>query len=495
MKKFRRKALTNDQYRRANRLMASSITLVYVIFLVLNFTSTAFDATAKLIYMGIYLGWYAVSAILVYKNRENGKAIVAMAVAFEMSYMLLALTTQTPSLLLIFPVLITTTIYMNEPLYMWGTLGAAAIVLVKIVIMQARHEATSADFLVLNVVIGGLVICLYGGFRAIRMLVNFSNEETDSVKKLLERQEAVAESVDEFVSEVNVDFNGVMDNLETINDSVSTTTNAINEIANGAEETAASATKQAEMTTEIQKRLEYTCDIAKKAKITTDDLQKAIEDGKKHSDELEKQSVIVDEYTKNISDTIDELVKNVSKVSEITNTILSISSQTNLLALNASIEAARAGEAGRGFAVVADEIRKLAEETKSSTEMITGIMDDLHNVTDRAQTALNGSVESINLQREKVRLVNGSFSAVDEGIHVVSESVVDMSEEAIAVLDSNNAIVNSISTLAAVSEEMSANSISSAQDMNNLKELMDSFNTVINNTSDKLAKLKNKTSV
>lgn len=495
MKKFRRKALTNDQYRRANRLMASSITLVYVIFLVLNFTSTAFDATAKFIYMGIYLGWYAVSAILVYKNRENGKAIVAMAVAFEMSYMLLALTTKTPSLLLIFPVLITTTIYMNEPLYMWGTLGAAAIVLVKIVIMQARHEATSADFLVLNVVIGGLVICLYGGFRAIRMLVNFSNEETDSVKKLLERQEAVAESVDEFVSEVNVDFNGVMDNLETINDSVSTTTNAINEIANGAEETAASATKQAEMTTEIQKRLEYTCNIAKKAKITTDDLQKAIEDGKKQSDELEKQSVIVDEYTKNISDTIDALVKNVSKVSEITNTILSISSQTNLLALNASIEAARAGEAGRGFAVVADEIRKLAEETKSSTEMITGIMDDLHNVTDRAQTALNGSVESINLQREKVRLVNGSFSAVDEGIHVVSESVVDMSEEAIAVLDANNAIVNSISTLAAVSEEMSANSISSAQDMNNLKELMDSFNTVINNTSDKLAKLKNKTSV
>ena len=44
--------------------------------------------------------------------------------------------------------------------------------------------------------------------------------------------------------------------------------------------------------------------------------------------------------------------KNVNKINELTNEILSISSQTNLLALNASIEAARAGEAGRGFAVL-----------------------------------------------------------------------------------------------------------------------------------------------
>lgn len=62
--------------------------------------------------------------------------------------------------------------------------------------------------------------------------------------------------------------------------------------------------------------------------------------------------------------------KQVERINELTNEILSISSQTNLLALNASIEAARAGEAGRGFAVVADEIRKLADSSRETADSI-----------------------------------------------------------------------------------------------------------------------------
>lgn len=62
--------------------------------------------------------------------------------------------------------------------------------------------------------------------------------------------------------------------------------------------------------------------------------------------------------------------KSAMNIRTATEIIASISNQTNLLAFNASIEAARAGEAGRGFAVVAEEIRKLADQSKESTEQI-----------------------------------------------------------------------------------------------------------------------------
>ena len=68
----------------------------------------------------------------------------------------------------------------------------------------------------------------------------------------------------------------------------------------------------------------------------------------------------------------------VTKINELTGTIMSISSQTSLLALNASIEAARAGEAGRGFAVVATEISNLASQTSSAVGDISSIVAEVN---------------------------------------------------------------------------------------------------------------------
>lgn len=76
--------------------------------------------------------------------------------------------------------------------------------------------------------------------------------------------------------------------------------------------------------------------------------------------------------------------KSVSKVNDLTDEILNVSSQTNLLALNASIEAARAGEAGRGFSVVADEIRTLADSTRKTA----GNIQEINLMVVRAVDAL-----------------------------------------------------------------------------------------------------------
>ena len=130
----------------------------------------------------------------------------------------------------------------------------------------------------------------------------------------------------------------------------------------------------------------------------------------------------------NLSEVIEEMTKVIESIN-------AISSQTNLLSLNASIEAARAGEAGRGFAVVADEIRSLADETKNLTTTMGEFIEGV-------RAASTKSVESVGLAIE-------SLKAVDEKITGVWQ-LNEENEKHVA------AITDSISNLAAVSEEISS---------------------------------------
>lgn len=92
---------------------------------------------------------------------------------------------------------------------------------------------------------------------------------------------------------------------------------------------------------------------------------------------------------------IEGLKAAMDEVAEFAKTIGNITSQTNLLALNASIEAARAGEHGKGFAVVADEVRVLAENSKSASESIAGIIANIGELLDEVQDANRKNVISV----------------------------------------------------------------------------------------------------
>lgn len=137
----------------------------------------------------------------------------------------------------------------------------------------------------------------------------------------------------------------------------------------------------------------------------------------------------------------DELLHEISGLSEITNElstmgadVAGIASQTNLLALNAAIEAARAGEYGRGFAVVADEVRTLSSRSGETGSRIgkriqqanAALQKTLDRTTEYAaqdDERLNKSESSISevlnqFKRSSENILNSASSLENESSHV-----------------------------------------------------------------------------
>lgn len=179
-------------------------------------------------------------------------------------------------------------------------------------------------------------------------------------------------------------------------------------------------------------------DIAVNSSVVTElssKTQGEIEVGNQKVNDLVEQMNTISRSVNESSGSIMALQAHSKDIETIVEIIQGIASQTNLLALNAAIEAARAGEAGKGFAVVADEVRKLAEQSESSTVNIRNIIEKINSDT--------------NTTAENMKVV---LDDVKEGIHSVGETGMVFKN----ILGAIQEVNVKIQEVTATSEEMSA---------------------------------------
>lgn len=187
---------------------------------------------------------------------------------------------------------------------------------------------------------------------------------------------------------------------------------------------------------------------------------------------------------KDISQRVDQLEKTsqemgtaIEQVNSMVDFIRDIADETNLLSLNASIEAARAGEAGRGFAIVAGQIGKLALNSKSAAEEISGLTTQINSLALESAGETRDSIIAINAGSRMVAQTETAFRNIYD--------VVNETDQAVRTMIRKVEEVNEIAvSLAGITQEQSASSeeiLASVESMReNAGEVSDNSRTVAN---------------
>lgn len=177
---------------------------------------------------------------------------------------------------------------------------------------------------------------------------------------------------------------------------------------------------------------------------------------------------------------MNNLILQAQQIGDILTTINNIAEQTNLLALNAAIESARAGEAGRGFAVVAEEIRKLAENSKESTDTISNILNEIQHKTESVAERINICQSEVNDSKKETLGVKNVLEKIDNNTKKVVNQANSVDEMIINLQKPFNTIVNEIGSISSWTQENAASVeelLASSEDQKNrVNNISDSFN-------------------
>lgn len=404
---------------------------------------------------------FGTSSCIIYCKKPESMLVIYILVAMvAFPYTLIMIFTHYP-ILFICSFLANICIVLHYEYWM-SIITNLAIIVVNIIIFALRMK-NGLD----SLRSGGLSIFLTIGFCVcwliiLRLLIRFAKEDekTISIQKQEQEQEIAS------LEESSMFMGGAIRNIGQLSKeavaNMKETSDSIEIISSSTYDTAESIQMQNHLTEQMQSIVFDLKEMVNNVQIKMEQSVSVSQKGRSVMENLSNQTDTIVSDSEKIVDMTLNLSSEVENIKGITETITQITESTNLLALNASIEAARAGDAGKGFAVVAGEIRQLADNTQDATLQIEQVLDKFVYCIQDVVSMVKNIAANIGNEAKFMDDANQLFSNIGEELSASHNMTVELSIKSDHLIKSNEQIVEQINTLSGLSQEVSAQTRSTA---------------------------------
>jgi methyl-accepting chemotaxis protein len=233
---------------------------------------------------------------------------------------------------------------------------------------------------------------------------------------------------------------------------------ATEEIAGGATSLAVEAERGNDLTSNMNEQVRKVIEANQEMTASAALVERASGQGTAYMGMLIEKTGLTEEMTRSMVEKVDKLKESTGSIVKILDVLNNLTKQTNILSLNATIEAARAGAAGKGFMVVADEIRKLADQSRQSIDVVAQITAKISGEIEETVLVLSDAYPLFREQISSVKEANDIFLSVQDQMGTFVTRLEGVTSSIEGLNQSQSVLAVAMTNVSAVAEEASATS-------------------------------------
>ncbi|MFC5447184.1 methyl-accepting chemotaxis protein [Paenibacillus aestuarii] len=405
--------------------------------------------------------------------------------------------------------------YYKSPVSGWNLVGDIPV---SVLVQDAKKIYNYTLLIALFAAIAAVLIGLFVARMIGRPLINLRNlmqqgaqgkltvranyQSKDEIGQLGASFDVMMQQITTLVQQTSASAQQVFETAAELTNSSKVTATAAREIAvatdeisNGAGGLATESERGNELTHHIGLQMKNVIEANLEMGTAAADVQSSSEQGTKYMAELIGKTNLTEEMIRSMVEKVDNLKDSTRSIRKILDLLNNMTKQTNILSLNATIEAARAGAAGKGFMVVADEIRKLADQSKQSIDVVGQITETIQKEIDETVVVLSNAKPIFQEQIQAVKEADMIFNQVTnhmggfiQQLSTVSDSISTLEQSQVVLSDAMTNVSAVAEESLATSQQVASLSAEQLSISNGLVKLSDKLDQLSQSLNDTLSK-------